>query len=171
MRGAGSGSAQFLALLVETVTSKPQLLCLREVALIELRWKAESSWKAESICQDRLSPAFAASPATWRGISRRGGFETLDPRMTTPALAMTVIVHPDLSRPSAEGRRLTPIVVKRVRAHTKFGFDILTPQSITRSRDALEIIETSTYRYFVLAQPAMFWFITSTRRRMEFHAT
>jgi AcrR family transcriptional regulator len=45
---------QVLALLVETVTFKPQLLCLIAVALIELRWKAES------ICQQHLSAAFAA---------------------------------------------------------------------------------------------------------------
>ena len=128
---------QILSLLVETVTFKPQLLCLISVALIELRWKAES------ICQEHLSPIFAAFSHYLSRNIQSGRIRNLDPHMITSALAMTVIVHPELSRlisgtlpPHSDSR-------DAVRAYTKFWLDILVPQSINRSRDGLEISETS----------------------------
>jgi len=61
------------------------------------------------------------------------------------ALAMTVIVNPELSRlisgtppPHSDSR-------DAVRAYTKFWLDILVPQSMNRSRDAVGIAETSRY--------------------------
>lgn len=130
---------QVLALLVETVTFKPQLLCLIAVALIELRWKAES------ICQQHLSPAFAAFTHYLARNIETGRIRNLDPRMITSALAMTVIVHPDLSRLISGALPPHPDSRDAVRAYTKFWLDILTPQSINRSREAMEITETSTY--------------------------
>jgi AcrR family transcriptional regulator len=128
-----------LALLVETVTFKPQLLCLIAVALIELRWKAES------ICQQHLSPVFAAFTRYLAQNIEMGRIRNLDPRMITSALAMTVIVHPDLSRLISGAPPPHPDSRDAVRAYTKFWLDILTPQSINRSRGAMEITETSTY--------------------------
>lgn len=130
---------QVLALLVETVTFKPQLLCLIAVALIELRWKAES------ICQQHLSPAFASFTRYLARNIETGRIRNLDPRMITSALAMTVIVDPDLSRLVSGAPPPHPDSRDAVRAYTKFWLDILTPQSINRSRDAMEITETSTY--------------------------
>ena len=130
---------QILALLVETVTFKPQLLCLMAVALIELRWKAES------ICQQHLTPVFAAFTRYLARNIEMGRIRNLDTRMITSALAMTAIVHPDLSRLISGGPPPHPDSRDAVRAYTKFWLDILTPQSINRSRDALEISETSTY--------------------------
>ena len=130
---------QILALLVETVTFKPQLLCLIAVALIELRWKAES------ICQQHLTPVFAAFTRYLARNIEMGRIRNLDTRMITSALAMTAIVHPDLSRLISGGPPPHPDSRDAVRAYTKFWLDILTPQSINRSRDALEITETSTY--------------------------
>jgi AcrR family transcriptional regulator len=128
-----------LALLVETVTFKPQLLCLIAVALIELRWKAES------ICQQHLSPAFAAFSRYLARNIETGRIRNLDPRMITSALAMTVIVDPDLSRLISGAPPPHPDSRDAVRAYTKFWLDVLTPHSINRSRDALEVTETSTY--------------------------
>jgi hypothetical protein len=65
--------------------------------------------------------------------------------MVTSALAMTVIVHPDLSRLISGAPPPHPDSRDAVRAYTKFWLDILTPQPTNRSRDALEITETSTY--------------------------
>lgn len=130
---------QVLALLVETVTFKPQLLCLIAVALIELRWKAES------ICQQHLSLAFASFTRYLARNIETGRIRNLDPRMITSALAMTVIVDPDLSRLVSGAPPPHPDSRDAVRAYTKFWLDILTPQSINRSRDAMEITETSTY--------------------------
>jgi AcrR family transcriptional regulator len=128
-----------LALLVETVTFKPQLLCLIAVALIELRWKAES------ICQQHLSPAFAAFSRYLARNIETGRIRNLDPRMITSALAMTVIVDPDLSRLISGAPPPHPDSRDAVRAYTKFWLDILTPHSINRSRELLEVTETSTY--------------------------
>jgi AcrR family transcriptional regulator len=128
---------QILALLVETVTFKPQLLCLIAVALIELRWKAES------ICQQHLTPVFAAFTRYLARNIEMGRIRNLDTRMIASALAMTAIVHPDLSRLISGGPPPHPDSRDAVRAYTKFWLDILTPQSINRSRDALEISETA----------------------------
>jgi AcrR family transcriptional regulator len=130
---------QILALLVETVTFKPQLLYLIAVALIELRWKAES------VCQQHLSPVFAAFSGYLARNIQMGRIRKLDTRMITSALAMTAIVHPDLSRLISGGPPPYPDSRDAIRAYTKFWLDILTPQSINHSRDAMEITETSTY--------------------------
>jgi AcrR family transcriptional regulator len=130
---------QVLALLVETITFQPQLLSLIAVALIELRWKAES------ICQQHLAPVFATFTRYLARNIEAGRIRNLDPRMITSALAMTVIVHPDLSRIISGTAPPHPDSREAVRAYTKFWLDILTPQSINRSRDAMEITETTTY--------------------------
>jgi AcrR family transcriptional regulator len=130
---------QMLSLLVETVTYKPQLLCLIAVALIELRWKAES------ICHEHLSPIFGAFNRYLAKNIENGKIRNLDPRMVTSALSMTIMVHPELSRlitgtppPHADSR-------DAVKAYTKFWLDVLIPQSINRTREALGITETPAY--------------------------
>lgn len=113
---------QILSLLIETVTFKPQLLCLIAVALIELRWKAES------VCHQHLSPIFSAFTHYLAKNIEAGRIRDLDPRMIASALAMTVMVHPELSRlvsgtppPHSDNR-------DAIRAYTKFWLDVLTPQ-------------------------------------------
>jgi AcrR family transcriptional regulator len=130
---------QILSLLVDTVTFKPQLLCLIAVALIELRWKAEQ------ICHEHLSPIFSAFSRYLAKNIENGRIRNLDPRMITSALAMTVMVHPELSRlisgappPHSDSR-------DAIRAYTKFWLDVLVPQSISRPRDTVGITETSAY--------------------------
>jgi AcrR family transcriptional regulator len=130
---------QIVTLLVETITFKPQLLCLVAVALIELRWKAES------ICQEHLSPVFAAFNGYLARSIENGRIRNLDPRMITSALAMTVMVHPELSRlisgtppPHSDSR-------DAVRAYTRFWLEILVPPSMKGSRDAVETTEVSRY--------------------------
>jgi len=112
---------QILSMLVDTITFRPQLLCLIAVALIELRWKAES------VCHEHLSPIFGAFNQYLAKNVERGRIRKLDPRMITSALAMTVMVHPELSRlisgsppPHSDNR-------EAVRAYTKFWLDILIP--------------------------------------------
>jgi AcrR family transcriptional regulator len=130
---------QILSLLVETITYKPQLLCLIAVALIELRWKAES------ICHEHLSPIFGAFNRYLAMNIENGKIRNLDPRMVTSALAMTIMVHPELSRlitgtppPHSDSR-------DAVKAYTKFWLDVLIPQSINRTRDELGVTETQAY--------------------------
>jgi AcrR family transcriptional regulator len=120
---------QILSLLIETVTFKPQLLCLIAVALIELRWKAES------VCHQYLSPIFSAFNLYLAKNIENGRIRNLDPRMITSALAMTVMVHPELSRlvsgtppPHSDSR-------DAIRAYTKFWLDVLAPQPAIRAWD------------------------------------
>ena len=127
---------QILSLLVETVTFRPQLLCLIAVALIELRWKAEA------ICHEQLSPIFTAFNHYLAKNIENGRIRNLDPRMITSALAMTVMVHPELSRlvtgtppPHADSR-------DAVRAYTKFWLEVLAPPSAGWTRDEPGIKET-----------------------------
>jgi AcrR family transcriptional regulator len=120
---------QILGLLIETVAFKPQLLCLIAVALIELRWKAES------ICHQHLSPIFSAFTHYLAKNIESGRIRNLDPRMITSAMAMTVMVHPELSRllsgappPHADNR-------DAIRAYSRFWLDVLTPLPAIRSWD------------------------------------
>jgi AcrR family transcriptional regulator len=128
---------QILALLVETVTFRPQLLCLIAVALIELRWKAES------VCNQFLSPIFSAFNLYLAKNIENGRIRNLDPRMITSALAMTVMVHPELSR--LVSGTLPPHSDNRdaVRAYTRFWLDVLVPQSEVRAWDPVAANEVS----------------------------
>jgi hypothetical protein len=109
------------------------------VALIELRWKAES------ICHEHLSPIFGAFNRYLAKNIENGKIRNLDSRMVTSALAMTIMVHPELSRlitgtppPHSDSR-------DAVRAYTKFWLDVLIPPSMNRTRDELGIRETPAY--------------------------
>jgi AcrR family transcriptional regulator len=112
---------QVLSLFVEMVTFRPQLLCLIAVALIELRWKAES------FCQEHLSPMFLVFTRYLARNIENGRIRDLDPRMIASALAMMVMVHPELSKlvsgtppPYSDNR-------DAVKAYTKFWLDVLIP--------------------------------------------
>jgi AcrR family transcriptional regulator len=112
---------QILSLLVDTVVFHPQLLCLLAVAFLEFRWKAES------ICREHLPPIFSTFNDYFAKNVENGRIRNLDPRLITSALAMTVMVHPDLSRiisgtppPQSDNR-------DAIRAHTRFWLDLLTP--------------------------------------------
>ncbi|KAA6455594.1 TetR/AcrR family transcriptional regulator [Acidobacteria bacterium AB60] len=121
---------QILSLLIETVTFKPQLLCLIAVALIELRWKAES------VCHQHLSPIVSAFTSYLTRCVESQRIRNLDPHMITSAMAMTVMVHPELSRvfsgtppPHSDSR-------DAIRAYTKFWLEVLIPQPALRPWDA-----------------------------------
>jgi len=122
---------QIFSLLVETVTFRPQLLCLIAVAMIELRWKAEA------VCHQHLSPIFSALHVYLSKNIENGKIRNLDPGMILSALAMTVMVHPDLSRlvsgvppPHSDNR-------DAIRAYTRFWLDILAPAASIQAWDAV----------------------------------
>jgi hypothetical protein len=92
-----------------------------------------------------LSPIFSAFNLYLAKNIENGRIRNLDPRMITSALAMTVMVHPELSRlvsgippPHSDSR-------DAVRAYTKFWLDVLVPPSINRPTDAIGISETPAY--------------------------
>ena len=70
-----------------------------------------------------------------------GKVRNLDPGMITAAMAMTALVHPELSKlmsgeppPHSDSR-------EAIRAYTKFWLDILVPLSTNRATTANEIAE------------------------------
>lgn len=122
---------QILGVLVDTVTFKPELLCLLAVALIELRWKAEA------ICHEHLSPVISAFGRYLSVNIENGKIRNLDPSMITAALGMTLLIHPELSRLIRGGPPPHTDNREAVRAYTKFWLDILVPHS-DRQRTAME---------------------------------
>jgi AcrR family transcriptional regulator len=130
---------KIVSALVDTVTYKPQLLCLIVVAMIELRWKAET------ICHEHLSPIFAAFHRYLAMNIESGRIRNLDPRMITSALGMTVLVHPELSRLISGGPPPHSDSRDAVRAYTKFWLDILAPLAVSRTtRTVVEVEDSAT---------------------------
>jgi AcrR family transcriptional regulator len=122
---------QILALLVDTVTFRPQILALIVVALIEHRGKAQA------VCHEHLSPIFSEFNSYLTRNIEAGRIRDLDPRMITSALAVTVMVQPEISRlitgmlpPQTDVRAV-------VRAYTKFWLDVLSPSQLGVIRPAM----------------------------------
>jgi AcrR family transcriptional regulator len=118
---------KILSALVDIINFKPQVLALIAVAMIELRWKAEV------ICNEHLSPIFAAFHRYLTANIETGRIRNLDPYMVTAALGMTVLVHPHFSRlirggppPHADSR-------EAIKAYTKFWLEVLVPMAIART--------------------------------------
>lgn len=126
---------QILSLLVDAVTFKSESLCLIAVALIELRWKAET------ICHEHLSPIFSAFRRYLALNIESGKVRNLDPSMITAALGMIVLVHPELSRLISGGPPPHSDSREAIRAYTKFWLDVLVPLSVNRPRNAIAMSE------------------------------
>jgi AcrR family transcriptional regulator len=122
---------QILSLIVDTVTFKPELLCLIAVALIELRWKAAI------LCHEHFAPILSALRRYIEMNVESGKVRNLDPGMITAAMAMTALVHPELAKlmsgeppPHSDSR-------EAIRAYTRFWLEVLIP--FGNSRTAIEI--------------------------------
>jgi AcrR family transcriptional regulator len=126
---------RIFSLLVDTVIFKPELLCLIAVALIELRWKAVA------ICHEHFSPIFSAFNHYLTTNIENGRIRNLDPRMITSALAMTVMVHPELSRLLSGGPPPHSDSREAIRAYTKFWLDVLLPPAMNGLRSRSEVAE------------------------------
>ena len=119
---------QILALLVDTVTFRPQVLSLIVVGYIEHRGKAHA------VCHEVLSPLFAVFHAYLVRNIATGRIRSLDPQMITSALAITVMVHPEISRLLTGIFPAQADVRASVRAYTKFWLDVLAPSSLSGMR-------------------------------------
>lgn len=107
--------------LVATVTFKPQVLSMIAVAMIELRWKAES------VCNVHLAPIFADFHRYLTMSIKNGRIRNLDPVMVTAALGMTALVHPLLSRLLTGGPPPHSDNRDAIRAYSNFWLDVLAP--------------------------------------------
>ena len=129
---------QILAQLVDTAILKPDLLRLIAIAFIELHWKGEG------VCREYLSPVFAGVSRYLAGNVAQGKIRNLDPTMVTAALAVTVMVHPELSRlingalPSHADRR------DAIRAYSEFWLEVLLLPSRDRGWTPARVAEANS---------------------------
>jgi AcrR family transcriptional regulator len=119
---------QILALFLDTVTFRPQMLCLIAVGLIEHRGKAQA------ICYEHLSQIFAVFHSYLVKNMEAGRIRDLDPRMITSAFAVTVMVHPEISRLITGILAPQTDIRAAVRAYTKFWLDVLAPSTLRATR-------------------------------------
>ena len=103
-----------LELLADTASFRPELPRLIAVAFLEF------NWKANSFCQEHLSPFLLAISRYLETNIKSGKLRDLDPLMATAALTMTALMHPGISR-LIDGRNL-PFADSREagRAYAKF---------------------------------------------------
>jgi AcrR family transcriptional regulator len=119
--------------LVGTMTFRPQVLGLIAVAIIELRWKAES------VCHLHLSPIFAEFNHYLSMNIKRGRIRNLDPVMITAALGMTILAHPLLSRLLTGGPPPHSDNREAVRAYANFWLEVLAPVPANDLRSSNEV--------------------------------
>jgi AcrR family transcriptional regulator len=119
---------QILALFLDTVTFRPQMLCLIAVGLIEHRGKAQA------ICHEHLSQIFAVFHSYLVKNMEAGRIRDLDPRMIASAFAVTVMVHPEISRLITGMLPPQTDIRAAVRAYTKFWLDVLAPSALGATR-------------------------------------
>lgn len=124
--------------IVGTVTFKPQVLALIAVAMIELRWKAES------VCRVQLAPIFADFSRYLTTNIQNGKIRNLDPIMVTAALGMTALVHPLLSRLLTGGPPPHSDNRDAIRAYTNFWLDILVPLPTNPPNGVISISKPQT---------------------------
>jgi len=122
---------QILALLVDTVTFRPQIPALILVALIEHRGKAQA------VCHEHLSPIFGEFNSYLTRNIETGRIRDLDTRMITSALAVTVMVQPEISRLITGMLPPQTDVRAAVRAYTKFWLDVLSPSQLGSFRSGV----------------------------------
>jgi TetR/AcrR family transcriptional repressor of mexJK operon len=83
---------EIVCVLVDIVTYCPEMMRLIAVALVELRGPAEE------ICRENLTPLFTAISDYLTRSIESGTIRTLNPAIVTTALALTVIMQPELSK-------------------------------------------------------------------------
>jgi len=112
---------KFFELLADTVNFRPELPRLIAVAFLEF------NWKANSFCQEHLSPLLSAISRYVETNIKSGRLRDLDPTMVTAALTMTALMHPGISRLIDAGS--LPFTDSRDagRAYAKFWLDVLAP--------------------------------------------
>jgi AcrR family transcriptional regulator len=108
--------------LGDILNYSPELLRLIAVAMLELQFKADT------FCDEFLSPAYAAISKYLELSVRNGKIRKLDPTMVSAALTTMVLVHPWLSRlidgaqqPYSDDRDVG-------RVYSQFWLEVLSPR-------------------------------------------
>lgn len=118
---------QILSLLVDAATFSPELTKLVAVAFLELHGKAED------VCFQHLTPLFTSIAGYLNKNMETGKLRNLNPAIVTAAMAMTVIVQPELSK-LVPGSTLSRLGGRSaVDEYTKFWLKALTPSGHDRA--------------------------------------
>jgi AcrR family transcriptional regulator len=109
-------------MFADTMSFRPELPRLIAVAFLEL------NWKANSFCQEHLSPFLATINRYLEANIRNGKLRDLDPLMVTAALTMTALMYPGLA--GLIDAKTSPFTDTRDagRAYAKFWLDVLAPR-------------------------------------------
>lgn len=112
---------EIVCLLVDVVTYSPELMRLIAVALLELRGPAEE------ICRENLTPLFKAISEYLARNIESGRVRKLNPAIITTALALTVIMQPELSR-IVDGSPLSKLGGREaINQYSEFWLNVLVP--------------------------------------------
>jgi TetR/AcrR family transcriptional repressor of mexJK operon len=110
-----------VCLLVDIVTYSPELMRLVAVALLELRGPAEE------ICRENLTPLFTAISEYLARNIESGRVRKLNPAIVTAALALTVIMQPELSK-IVDGSPLSQLGRREaINQYSEFWVNVLVP--------------------------------------------
>lgn len=114
---------QLIGVLVDVATYSPEMIRLVGVALLELRGKAED------LCRENLSPLFAAISAYLSKNIETGTVRNLNPAIVTAAIALTVVVQPELSK-LIEGNGLSHLGSREaIDEYSSFWLNVLVPSA------------------------------------------
>ncbi len=113
---------KILELLADTVNVRPELPRLIAVAFLEM------DWKANSFCQEHLSPFLLTINRYLETNIRTGKLRNLDPPMVTAALMMTTLMHPGISRLMDIGSHPYSDSRDAGRTYARFWLEVLAPR-------------------------------------------
>lgn len=120
--------SQILSLLVDIATLSPELTKLVAVAFTEIHGKAED------VCFQHLTPLFSAIAAYLRSNMEAGNLRSLNPAIVTAAMALTVLVQPELSR-LITGSALSRMGGREsIDEYSRFWLKVLVPSTQERER-------------------------------------
>lgn len=112
---------QLISLLVDISTYSPEVVRLVAVALLEMRGKAED------VCREHLAPLFGAISAYLSKNIETGTVRNLNPSIVTAAIALTVVVQPELSK-LIGGNGLSHLGSREaIDEYSSFWLDVLAP--------------------------------------------
>jgi AcrR family transcriptional regulator len=114
---------EIISLLVDIATFSPELVRMIAVAFLELRGRAEE------VCRDHLTPLFTTISQYLSANIESGKVRNLNPAIVTVALALTVIVQPELSK-LIEGVPLSRLAGRdAIDEYSTFWLNVLVPSA------------------------------------------
>lgn len=105
---------KILRLLVDTATFSPELVRLIAVSFLEM------GGRTEELCREQLTPLFRSISNYLQASIDAGRLRDLDPGITTTAMALTIIAHPEFSKITQGARYSNTNSLKAVDEYAAF---------------------------------------------------